>query len=101
VDVEVLWSMEGDAHVGTLGRPDVLSRDAGAAAHHGFEIELLLRAADWYVEMSHSARRAFKREHIQAADPEEVKARVADWLLASRAINARRPSTTSARLHLF
>src|SRR5215212_2865959 len=44
---EVLWSIEGDAWVGTLGRPDDLSHDAGAAARHGFEVELLLRAA-WF-----------------------------------------------------
>ena len=82
---EVLWSIEGDAWVGTLGRPDDLSRDAGAAARHGFEVELLLRATDWHVEMSHTARGAFEREHIQAADPEEAKARAADLLLAFRA----------------
>src|SRR4051794_32615457 len=82
VDVEVLWSIEGDAWVGTLGRPDGLS---GAAARHGFEVELLLRATDWHVEMSHVARGAFEREHIQAADPEEAKARAADLLLAFRA----------------
>ena len=85
VDMEVLWSIEGDAWVGTLGRPDDLPRDAGAAARHGFEVELLLRATDWHVEMSHTARGAFEREHIQAADPEEAKARAADLLLAFRA----------------
>jgi hypothetical protein len=85
VDVEVLWSIEGDAWVGTLGRPDDLSRDAGGAVRHSFEVELLLRATDWHVEMSHVARGAFEREHIQAADPEEAMARAADLLLAFRA----------------
>jgi hypothetical protein len=46
---------------------------------------LLLRATDWHVEMSRAARGAFEREHIQAADSEEAKARAADLLLAFRA----------------
>ena len=35
--------------------------------------------------MSHAARGAFEREHIQAADPEEAMARAAELLLAFRA----------------
>ncbi len=52
----------------------------------GFEVELLLRATDWHVEMSHEASGGFQREHIQAADADEAKAEAADLL---RAFSAR------------
>jgi hypothetical protein len=70
-----------------LGRSDDLSRDARAVTRHCFEVELLIRATDWHVQMSHAARKAFEYEHIQAASPEEAKAKAkaADMLLAFRA----------------
>ena len=67
---DVWWSQEGDAWVGTLD------------GREGWEVELLLRATDWHIEVSHLARGAFEREHIQAADAEEAKATAADRLRA-------------------
>ena len=79
---DVQWSQEGDAWVGTLGARDYPSWDEGGMGHDGFEVELLLRATDWHVEVSHAARGAFEREYIQAADADEAKARAADLLFA-------------------
>ena len=80
-DDEVLWSREGDAWVGVLRgeRPD-----GEAAGHDGHEVEVLLRAEDWQVEVSHAPSGEFAREHVQAADEEEAKARAADLLRSFR-----------------
>jgi|SRR4051812_11225345 hypothetical protein len=85
VEPEVVWSQEGDAWVGVLGRWDHASQDAAWAGRDGFEVELLLRATDWHVEVSHDASGGFCREHIQAADAEEAKAKAADLLHAFKA----------------
>ena len=85
VTEEVQWSREGDAWVGTLGARDYRSWDEGGMGRDGFEVELLLRATDWHVEVSHAARGACEREHVQAADVEEAKASAADLLRAFRA----------------
>jgi hypothetical protein len=71
--------------VGVLGRRDHLSPGAAWTGRDGFEMELLLRATDWHIEESHGASGGFCREHIQAADVEEAKARAADRLCAFRA----------------
>src|SRR3954452_10429922 len=85
IEAEVLWWREGDAWVGVFGGHDNPSRDAGGSERTGFEGELLLRATDWHVELSHAARGAFERKHIQAADADEAKARAADLLCTFRA----------------
>jgi hypothetical protein len=85
VDTEVQWSQECDAWVGTFAERDHPSRNPGGAAQDGFEVEVLLRAEDWHVEVSHYASGGFQREHIQAADAEQAKARAADLLRAFRA----------------
>jgi hypothetical protein len=80
VEAGVLWSREGDAWAGipAMGSPNHGGRQ-------DFQVELLLRATDWHVEMSHVLRGAFEREYIQAADAEDAKARAANLLLAFRA----------------
>jgi hypothetical protein len=85
VSEEVQWWQEGDAWLGTLGGRDYPSWDEGGIGRGGFEVEVLLRATDWHIEMSHPAWGAFEREHIQAADAEEAKSRAADLLRAFRA----------------
>ncbi len=81
-DDEVLWSREGDAWVGVLRG----ERPYGeAAGHDGHEVEVLLRAEDWQVEVSHAPSGEFAREHMQAADEDEAKARAAALLRAFRA----------------
>ena len=72
---DVLWSQEGDAWVGV----------PTSGSRQGCEVELLLRATEWHVEMSHAARGAFEREYIHAADADEAKARAADLLFAFQA----------------
>jgi hypothetical protein len=72
---DVLWSQEGDAWVGV----------PTSGSRRGCEVELLLRATEWHVEMSHAACGAFEREYIQAADADEAKARAADLLFAFQA----------------
>jgi hypothetical protein len=84
-EANVLWSREGDAWVGVLGVGKHPNRDDGRPGRNDFEVELLLRATDWQVEVSYAARGAFKREHIQAGDVEEAKAWAADLLHAFRA----------------
>jgi hypothetical protein len=81
---DVLWSWEGDAWVGVPRgeRPD---GDAGTAGHDGYEVEVLLRAEDCQVEVSHAPSGEFARKHVQAADEDEAKARAADLLSAFRA----------------
>jgi hypothetical protein len=83
-DEEVLWSREGDAWVG-VPRGDGTDPEAGAAGHDGFEVEVLLRAEDWQVEVSHAPSGGFERRQVQAADDEEAKAKAADLLRAFRA----------------
>jgi len=83
-EADVLWSREGDAWVGILGAGRHSNRDDGWTGRDDFEVELLLRATDWHVEVSYAARGAFEREHIQAGDVEEAKARAADLLHAFR-----------------
>ena len=84
VEAEVLWSQEGDAWIGVLGASSQPSKETAGTVRDGFEVELLLRATDWHIEVSHAARGAFQREHIQAADLEEAKAKAADLLRAFR-----------------
>ncbi len=55
-----------------------------AAGHDGHEVEVLLRAEGWQVEVSHAPSGEFAREHVQAADEEEAKARAADLLRSFR-----------------
>src|SRR5918997_2509502 len=82
---EVRWSREGDAWVGVLGARGDPGWDAGAIREDAFEVEVLLRAEDWHVEVSHAASGGFERRHVRAADAEEAKARAADLLRAFRA----------------
>jgi hypothetical protein len=85
VDMEVYWSQEGDAWIGTFEEHHKPSRQARVMGQNDFEVEVLLRAEDWHVEVSHYASGQFQREHIQAADAEEAKARAADLLRTFRA----------------
>jgi hypothetical protein len=80
-DEEVVWSREGDAWVGVLGADPEL----GAAGQDGYEVEVLLRAEDWQVEVSHPPSGGFERRQVPAADEDEAKARAADLLRAFRA----------------
>ena len=73
MDVKVYWSQEGDAWVGTFEEHHRPSRPARVMGQNDFEVEVLLRAEDWHVEVSHYASGQFQREHIQAADAEEAK----------------------------
>lgn len=82
---EVLWSREGDAWIGVLGDCNDVSPGTWPTRRQGSEVELLLRATDWHVEMSHAARGAFEREYIQASNAEEAKSKAANLLLAFRA----------------
>ncbi len=82
-DEEVVWSREGDAWVG-VPRGECRDPEAGAAGHDGHEVEVLLRAEGWQVEVSHAPSGEFAREHVQAADEEEAKARAADLLRSFR-----------------
>ena len=50
-------------------RPD---GDAGAAGHDDYEVEVLLRAEDWQIEMSHPSSGGFARHHVCAADAEKA-----------------------------
>jgi hypothetical protein len=84
-EAEVQWSQEGDAWVGVLGADGHADPDTREVGRDSFEVELLLRATDWHVEMSHVARGAFDCEHIQAADADEAKAKATDLLRAFRA----------------
>ena len=80
VSTDVRWSREGDAWIGVP-----VSDDCKAGSRQGCEVELLLRATDWHVEMSHVARGTYEREYIQAANAEEAKTKAANLLLAFRA----------------
>src|SRR5690349_8012060 len=82
---EVLWSREGDAWIGVLSDVAQPVQGAGGTALNGFEVELLLRAKGWRVEMLHTAGEAFGCEHIEADGPEQAKAKAADLLYAFRA----------------
>ncbi len=81
-DEEVVWSREGDAWVGVLRgeRPD-----GEAAGHDGHEVEVLLRAEDWQVEVSHPPSGGFERRQVRAADEEEAKTKAAGVLREFRA----------------
>jgi hypothetical protein len=79
---EVLWSQEGSAWIGVLGETGNPVQGARESAPGGFEVELLLRAEGWHVEMSHTTGEAFECEHIEAEDPEEARAKAADLLCA-------------------
>jgi len=79
-EAEVLWSQEGHAWVGTLCREGDLCLDQPGRRRDAFEVELLLRATDWQVEMWHVARGAFAREHIEAADLAEARVKAATLL---------------------
>src|SRR3954447_367696 len=70
---EVLWSQEGDAWVGTLCGEGDSCLDGPGNRRDAFEVELLLRATDWQVEMRHAAHGAFAREHIETADLAEAR----------------------------
>jgi hypothetical protein len=93
----MVWSLEGDAWVGV---PSTAGQHArGCGDRHGCEVELLLRATDWHVEMSHVARGEFERQYIQASDAEEAKAKAADLLRAFQA-KCEAPIGDERRLHL-
>ena len=64
---EVRWSREGDAWVGVLGARGDPGWDAGAIREDAFEVEVLLRAEDWHVEVSHAASGGFERRLRAAA----------------------------------
>jgi hypothetical protein len=84
-DAEVRWSREGDAWIGVLDGADDPRRagaDRDVAGHDGPEVEVLLRAEDWQVEVSHAACGDFARENLAAADAEEAKAKAAALLRA-------------------
>ena len=55
VDAEVYWSQEGDAWVGTFEEHHQPSRQVRVMGQNDFEVEVLLRAEDWHVEVSHYA----------------------------------------------
>ena len=73
-DAEVLWSREGEAWVGVLGGDP----DRGAVWHDGHEVEVLPRAEDRRVEVSHAPSGGFERRHVRAADDAEPRAKAAD-----------------------
>jgi len=79
-EAEVLWLQEGDAWVGTLCGEGDPCLDNPGSRRDAFEVELLLRATDWQVEMWQAARGAFAREHIEAADLAEARVKAATLL---------------------
>ena len=81
-DEEVLWSREGDAWVGVLRGERPNGEPAG---HDGHEVEVLLRAEDWQVEVSHAPSGGFERRQVPAADEEEAKTKAVDVLREFRA----------------
>ena len=82
-DEGVVWSRESDAGVDVLG-PDGADPDSGAPGHDGHEVEVLPRAEDRQVGVSHAPGGGFERRQVRAADEDEARAEAADPLRAFR-----------------
>ena len=65
-DEGVVWSRESDAGVDVLG-PDGADPDSGAPGHDGHEVEVLPRAEDRQVGVSHAPGGGFERRQVRAA----------------------------------
>ena len=82
---EVIWSQEGDAWIGVFGTPHREIPKGGEISRDAIEVEVLLRAEAWHIELSDPAHGGFEREYVEAADAEEAKAKAANLLRAFRA----------------